>query len=464
MSLKSAYDIAFERFGIIAPIRHDDYEAPAAVIAHKDSIMLDLDSPYESEHKDFFSTASPSKVVGSRAISNSDKKEALEGVRINKVKNISIHYEGPMLSHSGYSTMNRAVIDGLIKAGVNVKTHITPTHTDVSEKVYRHLRNLEDSDVPPNAPKISGLTVPQSMGHSGKRILYTMMETSEGVHPEYVGKLNLSNEVWVPSSYLADILIKDGLHADVFEMPLGVDTSLFKPGTKPMKLSHDAKGFVFLSVFNWGFRKGWDILLKTYLEEFSFDDDVTLMMSVKTFGNPKGISDIVSQINNLKAGLRKHPSKLPHMMLHTSSVDERDMPSLYAAADAFVLFSRGEGQGLPFLESGACGLPVIATNVTSQSTFLNSSNAYLVDPDGYTRHQITDPAFGNMAKLCRFYEGQLFPKFGKTAMDRAKACMREVFEGYGEAKKRGEQLRKDICNNLTWNHAINRITSRLEDL
>ena len=40
----------------------------------------------------------------------------------------------------------------------------------------------------------------------------------------------------------------------------------------------------------------------------------------------------------------------------------RALPRLYAAADAFVLPSRGEGWGRPHVEAMAMGLPVIATN------------------------------------------------------------------------------------------------------
>ena len=48
-------------------------------------------------------------------------------------------------------------------------------------------------------------------------------------------------------------------------------------------------------------------------------------------------------------------------------VQGEDMPraalrNLYAAADAFVLPTRGEGWGLPIAEAMAMALPVIATN------------------------------------------------------------------------------------------------------
>jgi glycosyltransferase involved in cell wall biosynthesis len=44
---------------------------------------------------------------------------------------------------------------------------------------------------------------------------------------------------------------------------------------------------------------------------------------------------------------------------------DSDLPSIYHAADAFILLSRYEGFGLPVIEAMACGTPVVVSNVTS---------------------------------------------------------------------------------------------------
>ena len=55
------------------------------------------------------------------------------------------------------------------------------------------------------------------------------------------------------------------------------------------------------------------------------------------------------------------PARAPKIVMIEEFVGEDEMPALYAAADAFVLPSRGEGWGLPYMEAMAAGLPVIGT-------------------------------------------------------------------------------------------------------
>ena len=62
-----------------------------------------------------------------------------------------------------------------------------------------------------------------------------------------------------------------------------------------------------------------------------------------------------------------------------------DMPrvalrNLYAAADAFVLPTRGEGWGLPIAEAMAMALPVIATNWSGPTALLSADNSFALPP------------------------------------------------------------------------------------
>ena len=55
------------------------------------------------------------------------------------------------------------------------------------------------------------------------------------------------------------------------------------------------------------------------------------------------------------------------------------MPYLYSASELFVYPSFYEGFGLPPVEAMACGIPVVASNVTSIPEILEN-NAILVSP------------------------------------------------------------------------------------
>jgi len=50
------------------------------------------------------------------------------------------------------------------------------------------------------------------------------------------------------------------------------------------------------------------------------------------------------------------------------------LPNLYAAANVFVLPSRGEGWGRPHVEAMSMELPIIATNWSGPTEFMTESN------------------------------------------------------------------------------------------
>ena len=184
--------------------------------------------------------------------------------------------------------------------------------------------------------------------------------------------------------------------------------------------------FRFLSVFKWEQRKGWDVLLSAFLLEFEAEaaeeeaaeeaargaavelaaegmeggaqrPRVELLLKTRPFHSDGNFGELVRSEQlaahtahaahapaHLHSRIPMHASAHVCTSLHMSAgfaaerglptaalrrvriLDEelalRALPRLYAAADAFVLPSRGEGWGRPHVEAMAMGLPVIATN------------------------------------------------------------------------------------------------------
>jgi glycosyltransferase involved in cell wall biosynthesis len=85
-----------------------------------------------------------------------------------------------------------------------------------------------------------------------------------------------------------------------------------------------------------------------------------------------------------------------------------ELPSLYASADAFVLPSRGEGWGRPHAEAMSMGLPVIATNWSGNTAFMNSSNSLplpvekLIYRKRGENHMWAEPSVIELQKLMRY--------------------------------------------------------------
>ena len=117
--------------------------------------------------------------------------------------------------------------------------------------------------------------------------------------------------------------------------------------------------FRFVSVFKWEKRKGWDILLRAYFQEFSEADDVVLVIKTQPFHSgddfEKKLREEISRAQNQgPQGPQGQAGRRPaRLKLLARDLKLKELPGLYKAADAFVLPSRGEGWGRPHVEAMA---------------------------------------------------------------------------------------------------------------
>jgi len=196
-------------------------------------------------------------------------------------------------------------------------------------------------------------------------VVRTMFETDR-LHPKWAGKVDRADAIWVPSRFNLKSFSRSGIPREKLQVvrdPL--DTKIEFPSGFPFKTR---KKFKFLSIFNgvvW-YRKGADVLLRAYCQAFTALDDVCLV--IKTDMSRRQLLDI--------AGLHGRRQD-PEIEIIRQHLTDQEMLSLYSGADAYVLPSRGEGIGRPYLYAMLKGLPVIATGWSGNTQFLKESNAYL---------------------------------------------------------------------------------------
>ncbi|MEK6832908.1 MAG: glycosyltransferase [Nanoarchaeota archaeon] len=376
-----------------------------------------------------------------------------------KTGTMQVEWTGPTLDLGGYANMNRSYIFRLQdKKDIRIKYDLLPSLNDLDENTFRRLTHLRNTEVSETCPKVYGMTVPQMSPSNRYNIYYTMMETV-GIHKIYAERCDLCNELWLPTQFCIDQFKGAGVRTKITKMPLGVDDKLFnRNNIKPLKLTIPLKKFVFFSVFGWSYRKGYDILLKAFCEEFTSKDDVSLLISSRFYGSisedkkeriRQDTRNVLAMVNN---------KDLPHISLFGDLMPVDLMPSFFALADAFVLISRGEGFGLPYCEASLMGLPVIGSYCTGQTEFLTEDNSFIVEPDCY---EIADK---RMNWISHFYEGQKFPEFKQPAIEKTRAHMRYVYENYELAKQKNEKLKELVLEKYTWDISANRARDRLIEI
>lgn len=274
--------------------------------------------------------------------------------------------------------------------------------------------------------------------NTGKyKIGFTMLETT-GIPQEWVRQANLMDEVWVPSTFNVKTFKDSGVTVPIYVIPLGIDPNYFNPRIKSYK-KHSK--YTFLTVFEWGERKAPEKILRAFSKAFSKKDDVLLICKVFNNDGSVNVEHEIQKLNLPKDG--------PDIIfLYNCKIDDYQMPTLYRSADCFVLPTRGEGWGMPILEAMACGLPVIATNWSSQVDFMNESNSYPLNVKKLIDAQ---------AK-CPYYKGF---QWADPDEEHLIYLMQHVFKNQEEARLKGIEASKQALEKWTWNNSAEKICERL---
>lgn len=216
------------------------------------------------------------------------------------------------------------------------------------------------------------------------RIGRSMFET-DNLPSTWVAAANALDEIWVPSAFNVETFRRAGIRVPIHVVPGGIDSQTFHPEAPP-RVIDGARGTVFLGVFEWRARKGWDVLLRAWAQAFGPDDDVSLVLRSYPIGKVEGRSNREILDAEIDAFLERECGRrradVAPIIIIGEKVPARELPSLYTAAHCFVLPTRGEGWGRPFMEAMACGVPVITTRWSAHLDFLTDANALLVDIDG----------------------------------------------------------------------------------
>lgn len=282
----------------------------------------------------------------------------------------------------------------------------------------------------------------------------SMFET-DGLPGHWVAGANALDELWVTGDFNAQTFRDAGVRVPMHVIPGGIDSQLFHPDGAPYAVP-GVRGTVFLSVFEWRLRKGWDVLLRAWADAFSPDDDVTLVIRAYPIGNVDGRrnADILNERIDrfLAESCGRRRADVARIVLIGERVPARDLPALYRMADSFVLPTRGEGWGRPFMESMACGVPVIATNWSAHLAFLNADNGYLIDVDGLVPADATEVSV---------YTGQ---RWANPSVSHLSTLFRRVHADRSEARALGARARQDMVTEWPWSRVGAAIGARLKDI
>lgn len=373
---------------------------------------------------------------------------------------MELKWEGPVFGQSGYEELTRGMVLALDKLGViielNPATNWNIERVKLDPEDMSRLIRMTKQRVAPNSIQICHQRPRSEYPQARKRICYSLFETNRCPDP-WVADLNKMDRIWVFSEFNKKYWMEDWLSrsldpAKIEVIPFGVNTELFHPKVKPAEITNK-KGFAFLLVGDFTERKNFEGLIESFVTEFDKKDDVCLIIKAHYQGFVRRYQDSV--MYKFREMVHRFNSKNPPQILFFGDkLPVESMPLLYTACDCFVLASRGEGLGIPFIEAMACGLPVISTNWSAPTDYITEENGLLVD---CKVKQIDDIAY---IQKCPH---ALNHSWAHPSIEDLRKKLRWVYENQDEVKKKGERGRQDMVGR-TWQKTALNIIGKIREL
>lgn len=359
---------------------------------------------------------------------------------------------GPYSSEYSLAKVNREFANALDNITDKYKITLYAGEEDTDRKVnkkdferYPELKKLVSEEkshsevaIYNNFPK----SFPQSFGlekiDADVKLVYLAWEETgfpEAIAMEFNEQLH---GVMVTSEHVQRVLRNAGVKIPIINIGEGLDRG--KVEVQNYKLNTKKK-FKFLHVSSGLPRKGVDVLLKAYFEEFTKEDDVVLV--IKTYHNEANmISDLLEVLTNENS---------PEVeVIYDLELTEGEMASLYLQADAVVLPSRAEGFGLPQAEAMKFETPLITTSYSGQIDFVNEENSWLLD------YELVQ-ADSQLALLNSYW--------AEPDQKQLSEFMRELYENpLSTNTKTKTKLAKKAADRLTWERTGNQALEFIEQV
>ena len=190
----------------------------------------------------------------------------------------------------------------------------------------------------------------------------------ETIPHEWKKCLSYVDELWAPSKFIAEALRKEAI-VPVTVIPYGISVPYNENlSRKDLGLPEDR--FLVLTMYDsnsYASRKNPGASMRAFCEAFQgLESCATLVIKVN---NPK-----TEDIDFIRDAMGKN-----NYILIEERMDKTSLNALIRMCDVFISLHRSEGFGLVMAEAMALGCPVIATNWSANTEFMDEESACMVD-------------------------------------------------------------------------------------
>ncbi len=211
-----------------------------------------------------------------------------------------------------------------------------------------------------------------------KNIGLFVTETDSAPMTNWVRKLNMMDELWVPNTEGVEWCKNNGVKKPVKVIPHAADIKKYTLPRKKLDLPLDGK-FTFYFIGEHTRRKNIAALLKAFHLEFTYNEPVNLLLKVNKFGSdPYDELAQMCEVNKMGLRLYKDTHKYHQEIIIADYMSDDDILDLHHTCDCFIMPSFGEAWNIPAFDAMAFGKTPICTKTGGMKDFIKDGG-FLID-------------------------------------------------------------------------------------
>jgi glycosyltransferase involved in cell wall biosynthesis len=274
---------------------------------------------------------------------------------------------------TGYGITSLNIIKSLNDLGVDMSLFPMGSNIEINNTKEKELIEkliIRSKLFNPNSPCLK-IWHPNNLASRigrGKFYSFPFFEL-DSISKDEIHHINSCDLVFTASDWGKKVLQSNNINIPVVVCPLGVDTDIFKT---PNKIKIDEGKYVFFHIGKWEIRKGHDFLLKCFERAFDQNDNVELWLApFNMFLNKEEESKWLDLVKANKL--------VNKIKIFNRFKTQYDLAEFIFYADCGVFLSRGEGWNNEILECMALNKPIIATNYSAHTEYLNKNNSFMIN-------------------------------------------------------------------------------------
>lgn len=278
---------------------------------------------------------------------------------------MKVLYLAPISDGTGYSHAAHDHIRSLLAAGIDVVSRDIKlsTYTDAVPKVVAATLDGNLDNVTHTVQHI--LPYAFEWNNKAKHIGCFAYETDSIKPMGWHLMCNYMDAITTFSQHNVDMCVNSGVIKPVRKIPQACDITKYKkPGEFNAGVNSDNR-YMFYCIADWSYRKNISELIRAYLDEFTFSDNVILVLKTYCSGKTadQSLQIITTEINQIKDKLRKNQNgNFPPIQLICDRLSEDQMAGLHQQGNCYVSVELGSGWCIPAFDALGFGNRVIAPN------------------------------------------------------------------------------------------------------